>query len=50
MPESQAVTVRRLVADDWQAYRAIRLAMLDESPAAFGSTHAEAASFDEQLW
>jgi len=50
MPESQAVTVGRLVADDWQAYRAIRLAMLQESPAAFGSTHAEAASFDEQLW
>ena len=50
MPESEAVTVRRLVADDWQAYRAIRLAMLQESPSAFGSTHAEAAGLDEQLW
>ena len=50
MPESQAVTVGRLVADDWQAYRAIRLAMLHESPSAFGSTHSEAASYDEQLW
>ena len=50
MPDSQAVTVCRLVADEWQAYRAIRLAMLQESPAAFGSTHSEAASFDEQLW
>lgn len=50
MPESQAVTVCRLVADEWQAYRAIRLAMLQESPAAFASTHSEAASFDEQLW
>src|SRR5665811_279274 len=50
MPESQAVTVLRLVADDWQAYRAIRLAMLQESPSAFGSTHEEAVSFDEPLW
>lgn len=50
MPESEAVTVCRLVADDWQVYRAIRLAMLQESPAAFGSTHAEAASYDERLW
>lgn len=50
MPEPQAVTVCRLVADDWQAYRTIRLAMLQESPEAFGSTHAQAASYDEQLW
>ena len=46
MSESEAVTVSRLVADEWQAYRAIRLAMLQESPSAFGSTHDEAASFD----
>ena len=50
MAESLAVTVCRLAADDWHAYRDIRLAMLQESPSAFGSTHAEAASFDEQLW
>ncbi|HEY8822266.1 MAG TPA: GNAT family N-acetyltransferase [Dermatophilaceae bacterium] len=50
MAESRAVTVCRLEADDWQAYRAIRLAMLEESPSVFGSTHAEAASFDEELW
>ena len=50
MPDSRAVTVFRLVVDDWQAYRAIRLAMLQESPSAFGSTHAEAAGYDEQLW
>jgi ribosomal protein S18 acetylase RimI-like enzyme len=50
VPESQTVTVCRLVADDWQSYRAIRLAMLQESPWAFGSTHADAAGFDEQLW
>jgi GNAT superfamily N-acetyltransferase len=43
-------TVSRLLPQDWQAYRAIRLAMLQESPLSFGSTHAQAASFDEQLW
>ena len=50
MPESKTLIVCRLVADDWQAYRAIRLAMLRESPSAFGSTHAQAASYDEYLW
>ncbi|MEP7035316.1 MAG: GNAT family N-acetyltransferase [Actinomycetota bacterium] len=50
MARSSSVTVYRLIADDWQLYRSIRLAMLEESPLAFGSTHAEAASFDEQLW
>jgi ribosomal protein S18 acetylase RimI-like enzyme len=50
MPESQTVTVRRLLPQDWQVYRAIRLAMLKESPWAFGATLAEAASFDPQLW
>jgi len=48
--ESQAVTVRRLAADDWQTYRAIRLAMLLESPSSFGGTHVEAARNDEQVW
>jgi len=50
MAESRIVSIGRLVADDWMVYRAIRLAMLQESPSVFGSTHAEAASFDEQLW
>ena len=50
MPEGEPVAVCRLVADDWQAYRSIRLAMLQESPSAFGSTLDEAASYDEQLW
>jgi GNAT superfamily N-acetyltransferase len=50
MAEPLDVTVCRLAADDWQTYRDIRLAMLQDSPSAFGSTHAEAASFDEALW
>jgi ribosomal protein S18 acetylase RimI-like enzyme len=50
VPESQSLTVCRLLADDWQAYRAIRLAMLDESPSAFGGTHAQAVADEEQLW
>jgi len=43
-------TVCRLLPKDWQAYRAIRLAMLQESPQSFGSTHAQAAGIDETLW
>lgn len=50
MPESQILTIRRLVADEWQIYREIRLAMLHESPAAFGGSHHEAAGHDEQAW
>ena len=50
MTESQTVTVCRLVADDWQTYRAIRLAMLQESPSAFGGTHDEAAGNNERVW
>jgi ribosomal protein S18 acetylase RimI-like enzyme len=38
------------VAGDWQTYRAIRLAMLLESPSAFGGTHDEALGHDEQVW
>jgi ribosomal protein S18 acetylase RimI-like enzyme len=44
------LTVCRLFPHDWPAYRAIRLAMLQESPRSFGSTYAHAASLDEQLW
>ena len=50
MTESQTVTVCRLIADDWQTYRAIRLAMLQESPSAFGGTHGEAAGNNERVW
>jgi ribosomal protein S18 acetylase RimI-like enzyme len=50
VPEFQAFTVCRLVADDWQSYRAIRLAMLQDSPSAFGGTQDQAARNDERVW
>jgi GNAT superfamily N-acetyltransferase len=43
-------TVRLLTPEDWQAYREIRLAMLQESPGAFGSRYADAVTFDEDTW
>ena len=49
-PAIPDLAVCRLVADEWQAYRAIRLAMLQDSPSAFGSTHADAAGHGERQW
>jgi ribosomal protein S18 acetylase RimI-like enzyme len=49
-PESRIVTVCRLGAGDWKTYRTIRLAMLKESPAAFGGTYEQAAGNDERAW
>ena len=54
MPEFAVIlpdpVVSRLLPQDWEAYRAMRLAMLQESPRSFGRTHAQAAGFDEPLW
>lgn len=44
------VTVRLLAPADWRTYRDIRLAMLRESPGAFGSRYADAVTFDERTW
>ena len=43
-------TVRLLTPEDWQTYREIRLAMLHESPGAFGSRYADAVTFEEDTW
>ena len=43
-------TVRLLTPEDWQTYREIRLAMLHESPGAFGSRYSDAVTFEEDTW
>jgi len=54
MPEFAVIlpdpVVSRLLPQDWETYRAMRLAMLQESPRSFGRTHAQASGFDEPLW
>ncbi len=44
------INVRVLNDNDWQDYRAVRLAALKESPQAFLATHAEEATQPEQYW
>src|SRR5512133_1433749 len=44
------ITVRALTEDEWEQYRSIRLAALEESPQAFVATHAEEEAYDEDRW
>jgi ribosomal protein S18 acetylase RimI-like enzyme len=44
------ISVRVLGEEDWQAYRDIRLAALQESPGAFVATLEQEEAFDEQRW
>ncbi|MBB2986176.1 GNAT family N-acetyltransferase [Terracoccus luteus] len=44
------ITVRRLGEDDWQEYKAVRLAALRESPEAFAATAGDEEAFDDDLW
>jgi ribosomal protein S18 acetylase RimI-like enzyme len=45
-----AVSVRPMRADDWSAYRTLRLRALEDSPAAFGSTLADALKLSDADW
>jgi GNAT superfamily N-acetyltransferase len=47
---SRETTVRLLGGDDWPAWREIRLRALQDSPSAFGSTHARETGFTETDW
>lgn len=44
------ITVRALGEDDWQVYRDIRLAALQEAPEAFVATRAAEEALDERVW
>ena len=44
------IQVRRLSGDDWEAFRALRLAALQDSPDAFGSTYEGERDLPETHW
>lgn len=44
------ISVRQLTEDDWEAYRAVRLDALTESPEAFVATSEQEKAFPEQEW
>jgi ribosomal protein S18 acetylase RimI-like enzyme len=44
------VVVRRVVPDEWQSFREIRLAALADAPLAFVTTLEQASQYDEQHW
>lgn len=44
------INVRVLHHTDWEAYRAVRLSALQESPEVFLATHADEAAQPEQYW
>jgi ribosomal protein S18 acetylase RimI-like enzyme len=45
-----AVLVRRLLPDEWRAYRAIRLRALADAPEAYGSTLAREEGLPDETW
>lgn len=44
------VQIRSFLPNEWEAYRDTRLAALQDSPDAFGSTYALSSSFDDDVW
>ncbi len=45
-----SIEIRQLEPDEWQTYRAVRLAALRDAPAAFGGTYDRAVEYPEQTW
>jgi ribosomal protein S18 acetylase RimI-like enzyme len=44
------VTIRTTTEDDWREVRALRLAMLQDTPIAYGEHRADAERYDEAEW
>lgn len=44
------ITVRALTEDEWELYRQVRLAALEESPDAFVASLDEEQAYDESFW
>jgi ribosomal protein S18 acetylase RimI-like enzyme len=44
------ITVRALTEEEWDHYRSVRLAALQESPQAFVASYDEEADYDEDFW
>lgn len=44
------INVRALAEDDWQVYREVRLAALQDAPEAFVASRAQEEVFDEERW
>jgi ribosomal protein S18 acetylase RimI-like enzyme len=44
------LTVRALEGDDWQAFKQIRLAALQDAPDAFASSYEDEKDYDEEFW
>ena len=42
--------ITEFTGDDWEAYKALRLASLEDSPDAFGSTFEREFNFTEKVW
>ena len=46
----QGVRIERLLPDDWELYRSIRLTALADAPTAFGSSLAHEIAMTEDVW
>jgi len=47
---SSAISTRRLTPEDWQLFRRVRLAALEEAPYAFGSTYEGEVDAPQSRW